>query len=203
MTRMIAAAAIIATGLCCNPALACKGTEVLLQDDFKTVDLGWDTADGFTIGSGQAKWTNKDDAGMAIYYNGSLFTDFDYCIDLTTLEKTTPEQAAGLVFWATDYNNRYIFQLLSRDGQAEIVRRQNGKSLFPVANRKFDAIKTDAGAINSLRVVVKGNTFTAYVNDKMFVTAKGQPPKDGSQIGIYLGSPDAFAFSNVKITNVP
>jgi hypothetical protein len=201
MARMIMAAAVIAAGLWSNPALACKGTVVILQDDFKTVDAAWDTVDGFAIESGQAKYSGKDAVGL--YYNGNLFTDFDYCIDITMSKMTDPpQQSQGVVFWATDYDNRYML-LVSGDGQATIARKQNGKYIYPVAWRKFDAIKTDVGAVNSLRVVVKGGTVTANVNDKPFATLKGQPPKEGSQIGLYFTGPDPFVVTNLKVTNVP
>jgi hypothetical protein len=206
MSRKSIALIVLALGLASGPALACKGNTVLFQADFRSVDPSWDTNLG--IGMGVAKIASNPGYISWPFYQGSLFTDADICVDVTIPTGAKADSiAGGVVFWAADYNNFYAY-LLANGGTMAIVRRQNGKFLPAVRYRKAEGVNMTAEAANTLRITLQGKTATTYINDKPFVTlTTGQPPEGGSQIGLYGESePDktnTWAFSNLKVTNVP
>jgi hypothetical protein len=206
MSRKSIALMVLALGLASGPALACKGNTVLLQADFRQVDPSWDGNLG--IGGGVAKIAPDPGYLSWPFYQGSLFTDADICVDVTIPTGAKPNSiAGGLVFWASDYQNFYAY-LVANGGTMAILRRQNGKFLSPVGWRKAEGVNLTDNAPNTLRITLKGKTATTYINDKPFVTmTTGQPPDGGSQIGLYGESEqdktDTWTFSNLKVTNVP
>lgn len=204
MTWRILASAVVAVGLMSGPALACKGTSVLLEDNFRQVDAAWDQADWFSIGAGQAKITPDKGYGLTVFYNGTLFENADMCVDLTMPEIGNPDETiGGVVFWGDDYSNYYGL-FVSGHGTAAILRYQNKRWLAPVRWRKVD-MKPQAGASNTLRVKMDGNTAQTFINDKPFALIKGAPKQGGSLIGFHAESesakPDTWIYSNLKITN--
>jgi hypothetical protein len=97
--------------------------------------------------------------------------------------------------------------MVSAAGTAAIVRAQDRNWGLPVAWRKVPGLRTRPGAVNTLRIVVKGDKATTYVNDQTFVTITGQPPKDGGFMGFHgeseMNHADTWMFANVKITDPP
>jgi len=206
MSWKLVTGVILAAGLAATPALACKGKTVVFEDNFKDADPAWASGEGFAIDFGQAKIAVKPNGGLTSLYGGSLFADVDMCVDVTIPEAKQPTYTAGgIVFWAQDYGNYYGL-FIDAAGDASVIRLQNGKWLYPVSWRKTDAVKPGAGQVNTLRVVLKGNTGTAYINDKQFTLFKGMPPANGSQFGLHGESEadrtNTWSFSNVKITDL-
>jgi hypothetical protein len=205
MSLRFATGALFAIVLASSPALACKGPNVVFADSFAEADPGWGTNDQLVIGSNRAQLKSQPGGVAGSFYTGSFFDDADICIDVTSPAARNPAEVnAGLVFWADDWDNFYMFQI-TPDGQASIYRSQKGKTIFPVSWRKADAVKPGANAVNTLRLTLKGGNGTAYVNDKQFVAFKGMPPKGGSLIGLFSasenGAVNIWSFSNLKITD--
>ena len=70
--------------------------------------------------------------------------------------------------------------------------------------RKFAAVKTGAGAKNSLRVTTNGSSIVAYVNGEKFASVRGQLPEGGGAVGLYAQSEkntrDTWKFTGLKVT---
>ena len=110
---------------------------------------------------------------------------------------------AGVMFWATDYDN-YYYALIAGDGAVGIFRRQRGKTLKQTDWTVFDAANKGKEAVNELRVVTIGKEASVYVNGKLFKTMKGQPPENGQEIGVRAtsskGEKAIYAFDDIKVT---
>lgn len=213
MTKLLLAIAM-AVSVLASPAYACKGGKVQFADDFRDVDPAWNieaAPDRYAISGGKlaispdakitplGNWTNL--------YTGSFFGDADICVTITFPTEAGAEDASGgIAFWATDINNLYKFGI-SPAGTASIIRWQNGKVLMVASWRKTDALKTTPGATNTIRVTLNGSSAATYINDKPFVTIKGQPPEGGSEIGLSASAGQRasfpFLFSDLKVTDLP
>jgi len=64
-------------------------------------------------------------------------------------------------------------------------------------------IEKGATVINEIRVITKGKTAKLFINGTPFRDVKGQPPKDGSLIGLLACSPNNasahMAFDNLVV----
>jgi hypothetical protein len=110
---------------------------------------------------------------------------------------------AGIIFWAQDYDNLYSLQV-APNGAASVSRIVKGKWIDPVPFRKFNAVKTGAGAKNELRVTTSGNSIIAYINGEKFASVRGQLPDGGGAVGLYAQSEkntrDTWKFIGLKVT---
>ena len=197
---------LLAAMIASSPALACKGRNVILADDFTTPDAAWgDNDDSFIIGSGTLQLKPAPGSTLGGVYQGELFEDADICIDMVMPTGRNPPNG-GLLFWWQDWDNAYLFQA-DATGSAAVFRWQRGRGLFPVSWRKAPSLKTAANAVNTLRLTLKGGTATAYINDQRFATFKGNPPQGGGMIGAFgaseNGVSNTWTFSNLKVTDLP
>ena len=84
---------------------------------------------------------------------------------------------------------------------------QGGVNLKLATWRKVPALKTGAGAVNSVRVTLKGNSITPYFNDHLWYSLTGAQPSGGGTIGFIFGgeksSPSVWTFTSLKVTDVP
>lgn len=187
-------------------ALACKGSQILFQDNFATLDPAWGAPnDKQSIKDGKLIIRPEVNQGWALINQGNIFGDMDACINVTMAKSDDASWGGGLVFWAKDYNNYYVL-LATGDGQFSVRRYVNGTSSAAVDWRENSALKKGVGQANQLRVVTKGNQATAYINDTEVVTFNGEPPQGGGFIGVKGNSTGksqiVWEFSNLKITNV-
>lgn len=169
-----------------SPAQACKGASVLLDDTFQQTS-GWDQRGGYVdIGQGIAVLRPIPGTVLPVLY-GRRFEDIDICAETVIspdrLDPAVGPVGAGIAFWAKDYGNYYWFTVWT-SGMAQIQRYQDGRWTFGVLQLPAPTINTSPGAINVLRLVLKGRWGTAYINDRALLTFPGVPPADGSKIGI-------------------
>ena len=112
---------------------------------------------------------------------------------------------AGPIFWQKDYDNYYMF-MITPSGFAELARKHEGKWISVIDWRPDQNIKQQPGSNNVLRVVSKGNTITAFINDVRFAAVKGQMPDGGGRIGMRAQSEqnqvDTWKFSALKVTDL-
>lgn len=180
--------------------LACKGSQVLFEDNFTTMDPAWgEPNDKQSVAD--SKLVIKPEAGKiwSVINQANLFEDMDACIKVRIAKTDDPSWGGGLIFWAKGYDN-YYYLLVNGEGWFAVRRWVNSRSLDPVPWRENAAIKKGVGETNQLRVVTSGNQATVYINDTQVVTFKGQPPQGGSFIGVLGNSPSVWEFSELKIT---
>jgi hypothetical protein len=185
-------------------ALACKGTQVLYEDNFATLDPAWGTtSEKQSVKDGKLVVQPEVNSSWTVINQGNIFEDMDACVKVTMAKSDDPAWGGGLVFWSKDYND-YYYLLITGDGQFSIKRWVNGRTLTPVDWRENAAIKKGIGEWNQLRVVTKGNQATAYINDTEVITFKGQPPQGGGFVGVRGSSTDkapiVWEFSDLKVT---
>ena len=192
-----------------SPALACKGTESLLRDDFTETDPAWsvtwpDTT-SFDIADGKVEARADPGTWASMWYDGDFFPAADACVDITLPDVRDPSAVwAGFFFYSGDAT--YIVYL-TPDGMAGVWRLTNAGWLSPVKAKAYDAIKT--GEANTVRVVWSGPpTGTEAANPTVQVFINDQPvfkfkvkPNANRQIGLAVQSEgDVFEFSNLSIT---
>lgn len=202
LTVVAAVAAILAAG----PALACKGSKVLLEDNFSFVDAGWDVGDA-VIGNGAMTITPKPDHGYSVLYIGDVYPNGDICVDITMPQAKNPKDeylSAGILFMAVDYGAYHYFWA-APSGYVGVSRLANDKWTNPVPPRQV-AFNKQVGATNTLRVTYGGGRGTIYINDKKIVDFRAQESAGAEYFGLRGDSEEkaqnAWKFSNVKITDV-
>ena len=185
-------------------ALACKGSQVLYEDNFSTLDPDWgEKSSNLSVNNGKLIIQPEVNKGYSVINQGSIFEDMDFCVKIT-LAKTEDLSGTsqGFLFWAKSYDEFYYLYVI--DGKFSVARWVGGRWLYPVPSRENAAIKKGIAESNQLRVVTKGNQATVYINDTEVVTFKGQPPQGGSFIGMRGESPSnsqaVWEFSDLKVT---
>jgi hypothetical protein len=202
--------AVVFVAAVASPALACKGTESLLRDEFTEVDPSWnpwwpdvgswDIADG--------KVTAKVDPNYASFmmYEGDFFPAADACVDITLPDVRDPSYIwGGLTFFDATFANYIVF--ITPDGQAGVKKLTNDGWLNPVKAKAYDSIKP--GEANTLRLVWSGPaagtaaadpTVQVFINDQPAFKFKVKP-NGNRQIGLAADTEgDTVEFSNLSIT---
>ncbi len=89
-------------------ALACKGSQVLYEDNFVTLDPAWgQQSANLSIKDGKLVLQPNINAGLVVLNQASLFGDMDVCVKVTMAKSDDPAYSAGLTFWAKDYCDYY------------------------------------------------------------------------------------------------
>jgi len=198
-------AAMPALTIAAAPALACKGEEIY-SENFSSAPGPWATAPWFSIAGGAAEFKmGPGDTGVIPYLGGN-FKEFDVCVDIANpaFKNGDAPPVAGLAFWANDFQNMAA-ALVAPVGRLFSIRNSKGRSLLTAQARKINALKVGNGATNTLRVTVKGNNVTLYLNDQR-IAAFTDTPEDGP-IGLVADSEKdqvtSWKFSNFKLTKPP
>lgn len=183
----------------------CQGSTILFQDSFERLQPTWGgETEGFRVVESELEVRPPADTYFWSANSANLYDDIDMCVTMTTIDEADPlESKAGLVFWYSDSNNFYVFEM-APNGKASVWRRQRGKWLPQVEWVDAEGANQGNGAINELRVTTIGSEATFYVNGTEFEQLTGSPPDNGQQIGIFAASPPesiaAFAFDNLTVT---
>ncbi len=171
-------AAVVAIGiaLAAGPAMACKGSTVLLKEDFSKSSSAWakssdmsdpDWKDSVRIGGGRLLLKSPTGDFGYIYYAPHTFPDGDFCADVVMPDDSLPEAKwVGIALVAAD--GTYVLKVSYDQRVAVSKLSPDGDWSDPVPLDYFEALKTDPGSVNTLRLVWKSGapTFSAYVNDK-------------------------------------
>jgi hypothetical protein len=192
-----------------GPALACKGREVLFEDKFQEEDSAWDIAESegatVTIGGGKLEIKANKEWSRMVLYGGGTFREGDICVDYI-MPQTKDPAVAGMLFWGANYGSLYAF-FVNTVGEAKILRRQIAKDKVDTSTiadwTAAPAVKKNPGATNQLRVVLKGNSASTFINDRPFKNFKGVGSY-GAQIGLFGWSeksqPTPWQFTSVVVT---
>jgi hypothetical protein len=186
-----------------SASLACKGSTVLFKDDFSKVNRAWQSAfrgtSPFSIADGKMLLRSEANKIAVVLNEGAFFNDADFCADIVMPQVDDASgKSAGVLLQAGPWYIGYI----TLDGQAGVSELTNDGWLNPIPSAPFDAVKTDPGAANTLRLVWKATdpTVTFYVNDKK-VDSFDVPPSRGRKIGFEVESGGAaITYQNVVVT---
>ena len=138
-------------------------------------------------------------------YPGFSFTDMDASLTLTA--QTATGNSSGLIFWSTAPADFFVVTVLDPAGAFAVYRHlsANGgtwQTILP--STASAAVKSGAGAANTLHIVTKGNSVAVFINDQSMGTLALQSPSGGGTVGIYAegqaGKPADYAFSNLSVS---
>ena len=211
VSSALATSVLFALVAVAGPALACKGTETLLRDDFTDEDPAWNIQDtSAQIGGGVLKVKSEAGHIYNLMYQGQNFPGADACLDIIAPSgKPSVDIVGGLGLWT---GKAWNFVYIATDGTAGVSGLQDGNWTSPVPNRKFDGIKTTPNAANQLRVTWKAPpeanskeapdpTVTIFINDKQFIKYKAIP-NSGRSISIYTASGGGvYQYKNLVVTS--
>jgi hypothetical protein len=200
----IIASTIMLVIVAAPPALACKGVNKLLEDDFSDPGSGWvEKAKTMAIEGGKLRLTTEPKHHSSASYEGDFFNNADACVTVIAPDvKDASIGMAGLMFYLTGTYDFYAF-VMSPTGTAGVIRVLNGEFLFPVPARKAEGAHIGGNSTNTLRVTWDNGSVATYVNDRPFVKLKAKPPKNG-RIGLYAESTGAtWSFTHLLVTDPP
>jgi hypothetical protein len=208
--------AILALIVGAGPVLACQGEEIF-SDDFADPILSKDL-----WGIGTQDWLSVEKGYLQIKvkptYSG--FTgipqgqnEFDVCVDITYPEAKNPDggTSGGIYLWFKDWDNYYDIATTPVGGVG-VFRVAKGKTTQVSQPFKiYDQVKKGAGAVNTFRVTLKGNTGTIYANGQRltaFRVVASDAQADGVRpLSLYAHSEqdqeNAWRFGNLKLTEPP
>jgi hypothetical protein len=129
--------------------------------------------------------TAGDNVSIAVLVQTFWANDGTYCADIA-LPPAPPGNrvAAGLIFWAKDYNNYNLFQI-DTEGQISLWRLSDSgwTSLVPLT--RAEALNLSPGALNELVVKVEGTTLTLMLNGLEVRKLRAQAPGGEPKFGLY------------------
>jgi hypothetical protein len=197
--------AVFATG----PALACKGKNVLFEDNFATVNPAWELFSQTKIQNGAMQITAAPGHTAAVFYKGDAYDKADICVDtiVPNVSDPTNQGTPSLIFEGQGYDDFYAFYVSPANGIAMISRLLKNKWFQPIPARKVDGLVTKAGGTNTLRLTLNGAHATAYIDDKKFVDFLINASEGGGLIGLEVDggatAPVTWNFKNFKVTDLP
>lgn len=174
-------------------AMACPGQtgKVIFSDDFSDDSGGWDTNANasYIKGAYQIKADPKTDSD-SIYNLTFNAVEGDYCIEV--MFPSDPPDAGnaddfGILFLSRGFDSHYAFSI-NTDGEAWGNRSAKGNRSQPFPPFKVPAIKTAPGSVNSIRVVVKEQRMTFFVNAEQVKTLRAQLDENANTFGFWAGA---------------
>ncbi len=188
MKVLVVAACLMAFTAMPTRVLACPGQtgKVIFSDNFSDDTGGWDPAQG--------KWAKAGDYVVTLPKGSYLTDDFnqtfnadsgDFCVvgkfPAGTADPKNPS-AVRLDFWATDYQNYFELHVgTDKDVFLSKLVKNVFTNIWDVPSS--DAVNITPGASNTLRVVVKDQKISAYVNGKLIKVIRAQMPDGANKFG--------------------
>lgn len=168
MVSLVGAAALAA-----NPAYACKGGEELFKADMSEMPFGDDKDMEYKDNKVVVKVGKGKVFFPSYIMDDAVSGDVDLCVTFKLLK---PTSLGGLQFWYGDNSKgvgeRWIASFAST-GASYVTHLEVGGGKWnwkDAAPSKAAPIKK--GDANTIRVVVKGQEFTVFLNDKQVQVVK-------------------------------
>jgi hypothetical protein len=192
VVRMLAVGVVLMLAAS-SGALACeaKNTAAILDDTFKPPDPGWGPPDDAAAFTDRGLVLKPPVNGSAWRWNPNYTIDgSDLCVSIANPRQLSGHADIGDVgvwFWSQNAQNFYT-ATLSLDGTVSIDRLVNGVWHGVLPPTPSTAVRTGAGAVNEVEVVVKGNGGSFYVNGIKITDFHGDAPPRGGPPGVYAES---------------
>jgi hypothetical protein len=178
----------------------CSGT-VEISDDFS------ETNPDETLIPETGKLKFKALAGKFDFftYQHVLSGDADICVTAQIPHKfnNASDTFAGIIYAGTESGDFNAF-LISPTGNGSMLRLADKNVDLPITWHRANGLNPAPGAKNRLRVSVKGNSATFYVNNMQFATFNGPLPNGAGKLGVIVKSEparrDSWKFSNFRAT---
>jgi hypothetical protein len=195
--------------VCSLPAVACGSGALQFSDKMQKPSRSWNFVQP------NSKVYSSDDKGttftlpagksLTALTQFGLFQDVELCFD-ATLPASGNQAYVAAVFWATDTNNLYLFDVFPASKHVIGYRVQNNKSTTP--SPSVDAAQIKAGEINHFDLIIKGGHADLSINGAPASDVDGMPPNGGGLVGFEFGAsvdgePTRVTVSNFEVRSLP
>jgi hypothetical protein len=207
---MAAQAALVASCLAGAPALACEG-EVLFEDDFSAAKPGWPQSEGVAVENGRLVMTVEANQAATLVSEAGQYAKFELCAELRQ-EVSDPRTGwGGLVFWAADDNNYFLFEVAT-NGYAALSQKSYGTWFHGLVVKSTQGVVKPGPLPNRLRVVTGTSSLFPmarfFVNDtEVFTYVSRNTTGSPKKIGVAGNAPKdrkaLFRFDDIKVTKAP
>lgn len=184
----LSTAAVIAPSAAGAACEAVAGTAIL-DDSFADELWGWDVlAPRVYVKPPQLVLdpAAEGKTNISVLVNAFFAEQGTFCADMAMPAAPAGNRiAAGVVFWATDYSNYYLFQIDTEGGASlwRLTENAGWISLVPITDTPL--IRREAGAVNEVRVDVADTLITLSINGSEFRRLRAQRPGRDSKFGAY------------------
>jgi hypothetical protein len=180
---------------------------VLFAEDFSTVDPAWGAADAtWDVADGKLLLKSPVGKSFGRIYGGTLLGDADIRVKISRVgsDRSRNDPTAGVIFWGGEGEGNYYYAALRSGGSFTIIRVDDqGKPSVPLPRADYDAVRRGIGQVNELRLVLKGETATVFVNGKKIAAINGFKHPPLFRFGLKASSGDdvvdTWAFSDLMI----
>jgi hypothetical protein len=159
--------------------------KLIFEDTFADDSGGWETDSDVKIGGGAfVLRLNPGDRASRDLNDAFNASDADYCLEVVVPRSVAADDLVevGLIFWATDYQNYFLFRIVS-DGRAQLLRITAEKWGF-LADITDPSMKLDVGSVAAIRVRAAGNLIALSVNGVDLKKLRVQTPSGALRFGI-------------------
>jgi len=186
-------------------------------EDYATGELPEDWSEYYT-GSGGTEWKIADDDGnkvMAQLYSDNPNRHFNVVINndiaakdmvLTVRLKGVTgrhDQGGGLVWRFTDKNNYYVVRANPLEDNVVLYKVENGRRTdLPLVGegRTYGVDVSPLGSgWNSLKMVVKGDLFTVFLNDEELFKVQDDTFSQSGKVGLWSKADAVTYFDDFEI----
>jgi hypothetical protein len=163
----------------------CPAVEMI--ESFDGPPNGW-TTDGSgawstTAGVYRMNGTMPAGGAFRFSYYGSVFDDFTFQADVTTVQGSS-DSGCGLLFRGDGtLDNVYVFQI-APNGTYSVGRQEGGIGTTLVPSTYSSVINTGLNTVNTLRVACHGSIMQFYINDKLVNVVDDRAFGSG-RVGLY------------------
>jgi hypothetical protein len=191
-----------------KPVVGQTPTGSLLSDTFDDNAKGWGVFDDLgkasaQVENGQMVMKIIEPESTYSVFPGVVLSDVDLSFDAVVQEGTPANASFGVTCRRVDADNRYLFDV-SNDGHYTLNKSVKGQFSKIVDWAVSNAIKTNVGDVNHVRVVCSGKNLELYVNDQMLISSQDTDLTAGGfslQSGRFKvdDKPVTVAFDNVEV----
>jgi pyruvate,water dikinase len=107
------------------------------------------------------------------------------------------DQAGGVAFGVRDWNNYFVFRINALEGNAILFEFKNGKRY----SRAQVKAEVSSGTWHLLRVMIRGEWVSAYLNSNEFITYTSEAPVLG-HVGLWTKADSVTEFRGLRVETV-
>jgi hypothetical protein len=173
---------------------------VAFFDDFKAPDPAWGKSETRYFQDGQMVLKPKPNLTETWIFLPLVFKVGTVCAEIKwpSQAKSPGTTSAGIVFWATDYQNFYVATLY-RDGSLAIFRKIDGRWATVRPQASVPNVQLTE-TTNRMKIAFNGDAATVVINDVNVTQLRGQPATSGGSVGLYASYADEV--SEWKVLNI-
>jgi hypothetical protein len=136
-----------------------------LRDDFSQATGLWEQSQTIVVsGTYEMRLEQPNYDSYGLFLGASAVRNFDMAVDVTQISGS-PIAEYGIRFRQASPGDHLMFSI-SGNGFFRLLRVSDETYSSAVPWTKSELIKTDAGAVNRLRVIADGATITGFINDQ-------------------------------------